>query len=146
MNERQILLIIILAVVFVVFLVIVNVLDLNSLNGIQSKTIGNGQHGTARFATKREVNRAFSSLLFEPEEWRQGKNLPAVQGTVVGCRSQGKHTVALVDTGDVHTLMIGAAGVGKTSYFLYPNIELACASGMSFVNTDSKGVRPDRVQ
>ena len=78
MNERQILLIIILAVVFVVFLVIVNVLDLNSLNGIQSKTIGNGQHGTARFATKREVNRAFSSLLFEPEEWRQGQNLPAV--------------------------------------------------------------------
>ena len=139
MNERQILLIIILAVVFVIFLVIVNVLDLNSLNGIQSKTIGNGQYGTARFATKREVNRAFSSLLFEPEEWRQGKNLPAVQGTVVGCRSQGKRTVALVDTGDVHTLMIGAAGIGKTSYFLYPNIELACASGMSFISTDSKG-------
>ena len=66
MNERQILLIIILAVVFMIFLVIVNVLDLNSLNGIKSKTIGNGQHGTARFATKREVNRAFSSLLFEP--------------------------------------------------------------------------------
>ena len=40
---------------------------------------------------------------------------------------------------DVHTLMIGAAGVGKTAYFLYPNIELACASGMSFISTDTKG-------
>ena len=39
----------------------------------------------------------------------------------------------------MHTLMIGAAGVGKTAYFLYPNIELACASGMSFVSTDTKG-------
>ena len=76
---------------------------------------------------------------FEPEKWRKGENLPTVQGTVVACRTHGKKTVALVDDGDVHTLMIGAAGVGKTAYFLYPNIELACASGMSFVSTDTKG-------
>ncbi len=35
--------------------------------------------------------------------------------------------------------MIGAAGVGKTAYFLYPNIEYACASGMSFISSDTKG-------
>lgn len=35
--------------------------------------------------------------------------------------------------------MIGAAGVGKTAHFLYPNIEYACASGMSFLTTDTKG-------
>lgn len=45
----------------------------------------------------------------------------------------------LVDTGDVHCLMIGAAGVGKTAHFLYPNIEYACACGMSFLTTDTKG-------
>ena len=33
-------------------------------------------------------------------------------------------------------MMIGAAGVGKTAYWLYPNIEYACASGMSFLSTD----------
>lgn len=44
-----------------------------------------------------------------------------------------------MDDGDVHTLMIGAAGVGKTAYFLYPNLEYACASGMSFLSTDTKG-------
>lgn len=38
----------------------------------------------------------------------------------------------MVDTGDVHALMIGAAGVGKTAYWLYPCIEYACATGMSF--------------
>ena len=36
-------------------------------------------------------------------------------------------------------MMIGAAGVGKTAYWLYPNIEYACASGMSFLSTDTKG-------
>ena len=36
----------------------------------------------------------------------------------------------MVDTGDVHALMIGAAGVGKTAYWLYPCIEYACATGM----------------
>ena len=35
--------------------------------------------------------------------------------------------------------MIGAAGVGKTAFFLYPNIEYCCASGMSFISTDTKG-------
>ena len=70
--------------------------------------------------------------------WRQGKNLPKVQGTVIGCHGK-VNTTALVDTGDVHSLMIGAAGVGKTAYFLYPNIEFCLASGMSFLSTDTKG-------
>lgn len=35
--------------------------------------------------------------------------------------------------------MIGAAGVGKTANFLYPCIEYACASGMSWLCTDTKG-------
>ncbi len=139
MSERQTVLIGVLVVVFIAFIVIMNLLDNYSLNGIKSKKVGNGQHGTARFATGSEIKRTFYSLPFEPELWRQGKNLPKVQGTIVACRGNGKRTTALVDTGDVHTLMIGAAGVGKTAYFLYPNIELACASGMSFISTDSKG-------
>nr|WP_294483534.1 type IV secretory system conjugative DNA transfer family protein [uncultured Ruminococcus sp.] len=126
------------AAAFIIFYVVINVLDNKNINRIKSKTVGDGQHGTARWATKPEIRRTFSSSPFAPEDWRQGKNLPSVQGTVVACRG-GKHTTALVDTGDVHTLMIGAAGVGKTAYFLYPNIEFACASGMSFLSTDTKG-------
>ena len=133
LNEKQMILIGVLAVIFVAFLVVVNLLDNKSLNGIKAKKVGDGQHGTARWATKSEIKQTFIPLPFEPEKWRKGENLPTVQGTVVACRTHGKKTVALVDDGDVHTLMIGAAGVGKTAYFLYPNIELACASGMSFV-------------
>ena len=138
MNDQQMITIGLMALAFVVFFIVVNLLDNRSINGIKSKRIGDGQHGTARWATGGEIKRTFSSSPFTPDLWRKGKNLPTVQGTIVACRG-GKNTTALIDTGDVHTLMIGAAGVGKTAYFLYPNIEFACASGMSFLSTDTKG-------
>ena len=138
MNDQQIITIGLMTLAFIVFFIVVNILDNKNINEIKSKTVGDGQHGTARWATKPEIKRTFFSSPFTPELWRQGKNLPTVQGTIVACRG-GKNTTALIDTGDVHTLMIGAAGVGKTAYFLYPNIEFACASGMSFLSTDTKG-------
>ena len=138
MNEKQIVILILLSAAFIGFVILANVLDNKSINGIKSKTVGDGQYGTARWATKPEIRQTFSFLPFEPQKWRKGENLPTIQGTVIGCRGK-TNTTALVDTGDVHTLMIGAAGVGKTAFFLYPNIEFCCASGMSFVNSDTKG-------
>ena len=119
-----------------------------NLNNIKAKTVGDGQHGTAHFADKREIRKTYKQVPFTPKLWRKqaesggtpatvdGKSLP--QGIIVGCKGKAE-TVALVDDQDVHALMIGAAGVGKTAYFLYPNIEYACASGMSFISTDTKG-------
>ena len=139
MDEKKMIIIGVMTVVFLGFVILINILDSRGINSIKSKKVGDGQHGTARWATKGEIHRSFSSLPFAPHLWRQGKNLPTVQGTIVACEGRDKFTTALVDTGDVHTLMIGAAGVGKTAYFLYPNLELACASGMSFISTDTKG-------
>lgn len=110
-----------------------------TLNGIKSKTVGDGQHGTARFATEKEIKDTYAHVPYEPEKWRRGEALPDVQGLVVGCKKKGSSVTALVDDGDIHCLMIGAAGVGKTANFLYPNIEYACASGMSWLCTDTKG-------
>ena len=138
-----------------------------SLN-IKAKTVGHGQHGTARWATKGEIKKTYVHVPFKPELWRKGEHLPTEQGIVVGCLTRrhrlgnalravrnvmvvkllrrshaipktADETTALVDTGDVHALMIGAAGVGKTSYWLYPCLEYALASGMSFLSTDTKG-------
>ena len=106
---------------------------------IKLKTVGDGQHGTARFATKEEIARTYKRIPFRPQAWRVGKDLPAEQGIILGCEGQKEHVTAFVDTDDVHTLMIGASGVGKTAYFLYPNLEYACATGMSFLATDTKG-------
>ncbi|MCU6720522.1 type IV secretory system conjugative DNA transfer family protein [Porcipelethomonas ammoniilytica] len=127
------------SVIFILLAVLIYCSNNYSLNGIKKKTVGQGQYGTARFSTKAEVKKTYTQIPFDVENWRRGKNLPSVQGTVVGCKTKGKQTYALIDEGDVHTLMVGAAGVGKTAFFLYPNIELSLASGMSFLNTDCKG-------
>ena len=113
--------------------------DHYTLNNIKSKTVGDGQHGTARWATNTEIRKTYALVPFQVSDWRAGKNLPEAQGLVLGSIS-GKHGItALVDKDDVHCLMIGASGVGKTAYFLYPNLEYACACGMSFFATDTKG-------
>ena len=114
--------------------------NIYSLNTIKNKRVGHGQHGNARFATEKEIRNIYNLVPYEPKKWRasQGDNkLP--QGTVVGMRRRNGQLCAVVDPGDVHTMMIGAAGVGKTACFLYPNLEYACASGMSFLSTDTKG-------
>ena len=127
-------------VVIVLFIVLLSVLTSNySLNGIKSKTVGDGQHGTARWATTQEIKKSYASVPFDVASWRAGKNLPEVQGLILGSTQRGKQLDALVDRDDVHCLMIGASGVGKTAFFLYPNLEFACACGMSYLALDTKG-------
>ena len=58
---------------------------------------------------------------------------------ILGCKGKPQKLTALVDSDDIHCLMIGASGIGKTAFFLYPNLEHACASGMSWLALDSKG-------
>ena len=146
MTGNPLLLVIVAAVMFAILGGVTLLSHIYSLNGIKSKTVGDGQHGTARWATKAEIKKIYRHVPFDPQRWRKqaskgqtptgddGKPLP--QGIVVGCNG---NTTAMVDTGDVHALMIGAAGVGKTAFWLYPCIEYACASGMSWLSTDTKG-------
>lgn len=132
-----------------------------NLNGIKSKTVGDGQHGAARFATNQELSKTFRTVKYEPRRWRtmkpeQREKLKLPQGIIVGCKNKcrlvfekredkklpvriERSTYAMVDTGDVHAMVVGAAGCGKTSFWLYPNLEYACATGMSFLSTDTKG-------
>ena len=151
------------AVMFAVLGAITLIAHIYNLNNIKSKTVGDGQHGTARWANRAEIRKTYRHIPFTPKKWRkqakqnQTPTMTATaprkllrkktepteealpQGIVVGCKG-GKHsTTAMIDTGDVHVLMIGAAGVGKTAFWLYPCIEYACASGMSFLSTDTKG-------
>ena len=110
-----------------------------SLDGIKAKTVGDGQYGTARWATEKEIKKTYAHLPFRVKDWRRGQNLPSEQGLVLGCKGKTGQLTALVDSDDIHCLMIGASGIGKTAYFLYPNLEYACASGMSWLALDSKG-------
>ena len=42
-----------------------------NLNNIKSKTVGDGQHGTARFASKSEIRRTYKQVPFTPDLWRE---------------------------------------------------------------------------
>ena len=140
MPSSVITLIIVAGSMFALFIIISTVGNHYSLNRIKNKTVGQGQYGTARWATKKEIKRTYKQIDFKPDEWRiNPDSRPTEQGIVVGCKNSKKGTTAMVDTGDVHALMIGAAGVGKTAFWLYPCIEYACATGMSFLSTDTKG-------
>ena len=169
------------------FLLAVSFLSKNySLNNFKSKTVGDGQHGTARWATPREISKIYRTVPFRPRRWRKGEELPTEQGLGLGSvggrnhKSRGGFLLkisrrlleklrrpvegkrktkkkskalskvkkmieeqrdirALVDSDDVHCLMIGASGVGKTAFFLYPNLEYTCACGMSYLALDTKG-------
>ena len=110
-----------------------------TLSGIKARTVGDGQHGTARWATKKEIQQIYSHVPFNVKSWRKGDNRPDTQGLVLGCIGKKNEVTAIVDSDDIHCLMIGASGVGKTAFFLYPNLEYACASGMSFLALDTKG-------
>ena len=110
-----------------------------TLGNIKSRTVGDGQHGTARWATDKEIKQTYAHVPFKVREWRRGQNLPMEQGVILGCKGKPQELTALVDSNDIHCLMIGASGIGKTAFFLYPNLEYACASGMSWLALDSKG-------
>lgn len=110
-----------------------------TLGNIKSRTVGDGQHGTARWATDKEIRQTYAHVPFKVREWRKGQDLPTEQGLILGCKGQPQELAALVDSDDIHCLMIGASGIGKTAFFLYPNLEYACASGMSWLALDSKG-------
>lgn len=177
MPSGIITLIIVTGSMFALFIIISTVGNYYSLNRIKNKTVGQGQYGTARWATKKEIKRTYKHINFQPNKWRKNpKSRPTQQGIVVGCKNRTigrlinlthkvfyvfrkfrnlfrkkknkkvivkkepvSTTTAMVDTGDVHALMIGAAGVGKTAFWLYPCIEYACATGISFLSTDTKG-------
>ena len=64
-----------------------------TLGGIKSRTVGDGQHGTARWATSKEIRKSYAHVPFTVSDWRKGQNLPTEQGLVLGCK--GKKTDSL---------------------------------------------------
>ena len=61
-----------------------------SLDRIKSKTVGDGQHGTARWATPKEIGKTYHTVPFRPRRWRKGKELPTEQGLILGSVGGGQ--------------------------------------------------------
>ena len=71
-----------------------------TLNNIKSKTVGDGQHGTARWATDAEIRKTYALVPFQAASWRRGQRRPEVQGLVLGSISHRseEHTSELSHT------------------------------------------------
>lgn len=130
-----------------------------NLNKIKAKPIGDGQYGTSRWATIKEITSAFKIIEYQPDLWRKGQNLPKYHGLIIsGIWNDDKSHLddntdnfiaynkyrkekirCRVDCTDAHTMLLSTTGGGKTTAFLYPNLEYCCATGMSFFTTDTKG-------
>lgn len=59
------------AVMFAVLGAITLIAHIYNLNNIKSKTVGDGQHGTARWANKAEIRKTYRHIPFTPKKWRR---------------------------------------------------------------------------
>lgn len=115
--------------------------ELKEINTIQitdeiaiPKAVGNGQHGNARFATKAELDKMTDTFLFSGRE-----DFPGRGGLVVEMKKGGgKETIRYIGE-NVHSLILGSTGAGKTRRILLETIWLQLMSGISVVVSDVKG-------
>ena len=59
------------SVMFAILGAITLIAHIYNLNNIKSKTVGDGQHGTARWANKAEIQKTYRHIPFTPKKWRK---------------------------------------------------------------------------
>ena len=62
------------AVVMVIVIAGLSMISQHYTLNIKSRTVGDGQHGTARWATKQEIHRTYHLVRFDTQAWRRGKD------------------------------------------------------------------------
>lgn len=77
-----------------------------NLDSIKRKTVGDGQYGTARWATQEEIQSSTIQVPYEPEVWRYNEeSRPTTTGIVVNLTQNKKQILATIDPSDSHTLL-----------------------------------------
>lgn len=95
---------------------------------------GNGQHGAERFLDEQEKKRLFQVYSFSGNENLEGKGGLVIQMI----KKRGKDIIYYI-SGELHSLIIGASGSGKTRRILLETIWLQLISRLSIVVSDVKG-------
>ena len=104
-----------------------------NLDNIKSKTVGDGQHGTARWANKKEIQQTYRHIPFHVSEWRSGKNLPKAQGLVLGCVGK-KNAVLPTPDAPIIRQWISSVSTRAVTAFFFPTQPSTspCALGRFF--------------
>ena len=100
------------------------------------KSIGQGQHGTARWQTQKEFERNFKCNKFpikDKNEYKANKG-----GLVVGYKKNKKNeNIYFVDE-NIHSLTVGATRSGKTRSVVLQTIGNLALAGESMILSDPK--------
>lgn len=95
--------------------------------------VGSGQHGNARFSTDQEKDNIFDCFLFT------GKETPKSGGLVVGMEKRGDNETIRYVGDDLHSIILGTTGSGKSRRVILQSIWMQIMSGKSIVVSDVKG-------
>ena len=121
-------------IAIVVALLVVLIVSGSSLDNIKNQKVGDGQYGTARWATDEEKYKMYTRVPFGQEK---------IPGMVVGV--DRKREVWLVDTSDQNLLQVAPPGAGKTKFCIIPTLYYNAlvtkhtGKGVSLILTDCKG-------
>lgn len=98
-------------------------------------SVGQGQHGNARFMTEKEKDKSFEKLILEKKDIEVKGNV----GIILGMVRDGAREVIHCIAKDINTIIIGATRSGKTRRLLFVTVWLRALAGKSMVITDVKG-------
>ena len=97
--------------------------------------IGNGQYGTAWFMNKAEKENKLSTFEFTGDE----NAIPEKIGLVLEMEKINSKELIRMSKEDLHTIILGATGSGKTRRVLLETMCLQIMKGISVVVSDVKG-------
>ncbi len=128
---------------------------------------GQGQYGTARFMTNKEIDNCFSKLVINPEDdlikyllykgdckykevyhekitnqmEKSNTNTKAFKdaGLIIGKKDKYNNEIMYCINGDFHSLILGATRSGKTRCLVIQSICSLALAGESIIATDPKG-------
>lgn len=100
--------------------------------------VGSSQHGSARFLSKNEMNKIFSTVTCAKGKVTSEEPLESV-GLVLGLQNKGNTEKILCLTEDINTIVLGSTRSGKTRCLILQTIWLKAHSNGSIVITDPKG-------
>lgn len=97
-------------------------------------SVGNGQYGSERFLTEKEKADIYSTFVFTGKEVLKAKG-----GLVIEMEKKGSMEIIKYIGDDIHCLIIGATGSGKTRRVLLQTLWLQMLSNLCAVISDVKG-------
>lgn len=98
--------------------------------------VGQGQHGTSRFMTKKEMREAFHTVIHNP---KKQLIVDGNLGLVLGMTKEGINEVIHCISEDINSIIIGTTRSGKTRRAILETIWLRALAGKSMIFTDVKG-------